>query len=259
MANNSVPVLILSDGFKLNARLCKPSQPKAAVLFVHGICGDLDEIGIFTNLERKLSTLGVMTLRFDFRGHGDSDGEASDASVQAEIRDLIQAMNFLKSEEDFSSIGVIAASFGASIVLLSDVLTASIKTAVFLNPVIDFRRTFLEPVTRWGKENFGREKIESSDSIFLEDCELGKMFIEDLTRYEPKEVLPKWNIPTYIIHGDKDDAVPFSSSKEMAESCADSYLAPMPGTGHGFDNDFKRQIVVDLTVLWIKSRLLDID
>ena len=45
----------------------------------------------------------------------------------------------------------------------------------------------------------------------------------------------------------------------MAESCADSYLAPMPGTGHGFDNDFKRQIVVDLTVLWIKSRLLDID
>lgn len=259
MSNNSVPIKFISDAFQLNARLCKPSKPEAAALFVHGICGDLDEIGIFTNLERKLSGLGVMTLRFDFRGHGDSDGEPSDASVQAEIKDLIQAMNFLKSEENVSSIGVIAASFGASIVLLSDISPTSIKTAVFLNPVIDFERTFLDPITPWGKENFGREKIESSDSILLEDCELGKMFIEDLTRYEPKERLTKWNIPTYIIHGDKDDAVPYLSSKEMAESCANTYLATMPGTGHGFDDDFKRQIVVDLTVLWIKSRLLEID
>lgn len=247
---------IISDSLKLKARICKPLRPKAAVLFAHGLCSNHKEIGIFTKIEKRLIDLGCITLRFDFRGHGESTGKPEDISVMGEMVDLLNAFNLLQNHAKGKPIGLVAASFGASIFLLSDPNALKIDTAVLLNPVVNFKKTFLQPETPWGHEYFGWQRILSGKPIKMEDCMLSSQFVADFAKYEPRKNVPKWDMPIFIIHGDRDEAVPYKTSLELGKLYENITLTTIPGAGHGFDNASNRRVVIELTTLWLSSKLL---
>jgi pimeloyl-ACP methyl ester carboxylesterase len=245
-----------SGPFRLYATLCKPSRPRAGVLFAHGMCSDHKEMGIFTRLERRLVEMGYATMRFDFRSHGESEGRPEDMSIRGEIKDLEGAFSLLAKHVSRSRIALVAASFGASIFALSSRRRLRISTAVLLNPVTDFAKTFLRPVTPWGRQNFGMARISSGRPIQLDECQLGGELVRDLARFEPANRLSRWKIPILLIHGDKDEAVPYSTSRHIAAKYDNIYLSTIPGAGHGFDNWDKRRLVIDLTTQWLSSKLV---
>ena len=58
------------------------------VIMCHGIRGNKDECGAFVNLSQKLLENGYSSFRFDFNGHGESEGKDMEMTITREINDL---------------------------------------------------------------------------------------------------------------------------------------------------------------------------
>jgi alpha/beta superfamily hydrolase len=110
-----------SGGFELVGILHRPDDLKlgerrAAVIALHGFGGTMQGPG-GQNPARMFADLGYVTLRFDFRGCGQSPGERGRLICMEEVEDARNALTFLTSrpEVESSRIAVMGESFGAAV------------------------------------------------------------------------------------------------------------------------------------------------
>lgn len=74
---------------------------------------------VFVNLARLLAQNGYSVLRFDQRGHGDSDGGFEDATVESYLSDISKAVETLHQKTDVQKIGLLGLRLGATIAALA--------------------------------------------------------------------------------------------------------------------------------------------
>ncbi len=87
-------------------------------LLMHGFTGTKTEIHrLFVKLSRALAQRGIASLRFDFRGSGDSDGDFEDMTVRSEIADAQEAIKFLAKQKRVNSrrLAMVGMSMGAAV------------------------------------------------------------------------------------------------------------------------------------------------
>lgn len=226
------------------------------VVLVHGIINDKDEDGNFVKLAKKLNKKGYNVLRFDFRGHGDSEGRSEDVTIAGELADLetsIQKFDELINVRPLRYI-IIASSFGAvSSILYTTANSERIDKIVLWNPVLDFERTFLKAETPWGKTFFnkkGYEELKTKGYITVPETEFrfGKRLIEEFKEIKPYQLLRKLDLPVLTIHGTEDTAVPYSVSKQYGAPNRHSKFIT-----HKCDHSFVgiEDTVIDETVEWV--------
>lgn len=114
-------VSFLSDGLRLKGNLHLPadyqdSMRYPAFIVLHGFIGSKDD----SHAELMASLLaewGYVTLRFDFRGCGQSEGERGYVLCPDQVADAKNALNWLveQPEVDPKRIGLIGHSFGAAV------------------------------------------------------------------------------------------------------------------------------------------------
>src|SRR6266568_7542966 len=87
------------------------------VVFFHGFTGDrMESHWIFVKCARALAKAGIASLRFDFYGSGESEGEFRDASLLGEIADARAAVNFFRWQGiDAERLGMLGLSLGGVI------------------------------------------------------------------------------------------------------------------------------------------------
>jgi uncharacterized protein len=93
-----------------------PSERRAAFLVLHGFGGNCDSAGVLQPT-RVLSELGYVTLRFDMRGCGKSEGEFGRVICLEQVEDVGNALTFVARHPDVdpNRIGVIGSSFGGAV------------------------------------------------------------------------------------------------------------------------------------------------
>lgn len=225
------------------------------VVLTHGIINDKDEDGNFVKLAKKLNQKGYNVLRFDFRGHGDSEGISENVTIAGELVDLetsIQKFDDLINAR--SRYIIVASSFGAvSSILYTAANSERIDKIVLWNPVLDFERTFLRAETPWGKTFFnqkGYEELKKKGFITVPETEFrfGKRLIEEFKEIKPYQLLRKFELPVLTIHGTEDTAVPYSVSKQHGTPNKHSKFI-----SHKCDHSFVgiEDTVIDETVEWI--------
>ena len=102
-----------SDDFRLAGLITLPKKLNGIVLLAHGMMVGKDEYGgLYAELAVRLAQIGFASLRFDFRGHGDSSGTARDISVLNEVLDTKAAYRYLAAHFRLP-IDCVATSFGA--------------------------------------------------------------------------------------------------------------------------------------------------
>lgn len=120
---------IPSDGDGLAARLWTRNSERLAIL-LHGFAGDQhdwdDTIG---PLQAELET-PISVLTFDFRGHGDSDGENRD--LEGMSTDVLAAIAFARSR-GFSEIVLVGASMGGAAAIVAAAEDPSIVGVIALS------------------------------------------------------------------------------------------------------------------------------
>ncbi|NBP72146.1 MAG: alpha/beta fold hydrolase, partial [Alphaproteobacteria bacterium] len=110
-----------SDGLKLEGIVnipdgLKQGEKRPAILVLHGF-GSNKESPSCIWPAREFANWGYVTLRFDMRSCGDSEGERNHINCLEQVEDTKNAITFMQGldEVDAGRIGLIGSSFGAAV------------------------------------------------------------------------------------------------------------------------------------------------
>jgi exosortase A-associated hydrolase 2 len=70
---------------------------------------------VYVTFARELAARGIHVLRFDYMGHGDSEGSFEESNIDTRIRNILDAASFLTSSGGVREIGLLGLRFGATI------------------------------------------------------------------------------------------------------------------------------------------------
>ena len=111
------PVSFESD-VMLRGVLNAPDGAEMAVVFSHGWSGyRCGPHRMFVNAARRFAEAGIASLRFDFRGRGDSAGESAATDLDMMIADLLAAAEFVRSETGIEQIYPLGLCSGGNVAL----------------------------------------------------------------------------------------------------------------------------------------------
>src|SRR6266851_5353923 len=104
------------DGLHLAGILVTPERPaEHTVVLVHGGGVTREEGGFFTRLAAGLGEGGVGSLRFDLRGHGESEGRQEELTLSAILNDIRVALAHVREVTGARRISLLGASFAGGV------------------------------------------------------------------------------------------------------------------------------------------------
>ncbi len=220
------------------------------VVMCHGFTGNRAEAHfLFTKTARALAKAGIATLRFDFRGSGDSEGAFEDMTVNGEISDALRAVEFLagRPEIDVKRIGILGLSLGGCVAACATGRSEQIAATVLWAPVHDpkviaYHRNATERVFPW----------EFTGGLLL-----GEALVRELPTIDPVAELKTARGPVLIVHGSADQTLPVEGSEtyvravESVGGRVERHV--VDGADHTFATVAHERIAIDHTVSWLRD------
>src|SRR6266702_7599236 len=100
------------DLLRLRGTLTLPSSMRGpAVVLVHGGGVTREEGGFFARLASGLADAGLPALRFDFRAHGESEGQGEDLTIAGVLNDIRAAVAHVREMTGSGPVDLIGTSF----------------------------------------------------------------------------------------------------------------------------------------------------
>jgi fermentation-respiration switch protein FrsA (DUF1100 family) len=198
--------LTAEDGVRIHAfYLPPPGEPQWTVLLAHGNGGNVSH-----RLDRALllhSKLRAAVLLFDYRGYGRSEGSPDEEGT---YRDARAAHRWLLEEKRVPADRLVA--FGESLgsaVALDLALARPCRALVLESPFASIpamARAVYPFLPLWP-------------------------FVR--TRYDNESKVPRLAVPLLVLHGDRDEVVPFTQGRRVFEAAPEpKRFYPIPGAGH---------------------------
>lgn len=186
-------------------------------------------------MEKILNESGISTLRFDFFGHGESEGKFEKITVSEAVDDIQNAIQFLK-ESSYKKIGLAGSSFSGIASLLTASKTDELYVLALKSPVSDYMgliiaRANQEEIKTWREEGF--IDITGAND---EKLKLNYSFFEDSQKLNGFESAKKIKIPVLIVHGNKDEIVPIKQSIKTSSLIKNCRLEIIEGGDHLYSN-----------------------
>jgi len=200
------------DGLTLTAaRVPSPERGAQTIVFFHGNGESAAENIDFAG---ELARLGFHVVLAEYRGYGREPGTASETGVYLDAKAVIEACGvpsrelILVGRSLGTGVAVEMASrgIGARLVLVSPFTSIAEVAARFLGP-------------------------------------LAALAITD--RFDSASKIAKVKVPVVVLHGDRDEIVPFALGKKLAEM-AKAKLVPIRGHGHNDLWELAEQIAAAL-------------
>ncbi|MGW4411906.1 alpha/beta hydrolase family protein [Nonomuraea sp. NPDC004702] len=242
------------DGDSIAMVYASPQHAHARnlVLMLHGGPGGQKDgpEGLYSNLARAIGRKGIASLRFDFRGVGESSGHYRDMTISRQVFEY-EAVWTLARSLGFDRVGVIGESYGATIVLRSTV--ANPNAVCLLWPAIYFLDVTFAPFVTPEKMDIARR-----DGFTVEDGEqLGLGFLEEVFAIENVEDgVRHLKAPTLLIHGTADGEVPVRQSERAYELLSEpKRLITVEGGDHCLRRSRERDLVSNEVVQWLDQHL----
>lgn len=239
----------------------EPSSPSLVVL-THGIFTDRDEGDRFVRLASRLCEAGFDVARFDFRGHGSSPFSSERFTVSGAMTDYLAVIRW--AGQGWTNIAVIGSSFGGSIVLLERLLPlkADLFGVVLLNPVVDYRGTFLQPEFEWAKGLFSEKNQKRILKRGCAEIQSGfkacQALLVELATMEPWRGAGAIDASAVVYHGDADNKVPLGLTLARLAAMRDISMEVIEEGDHAFTDPEKEQLVHGRAVEWLRCRSREI-
>ncbi|WP_233225334.1 alpha/beta hydrolase [Nocardia sp. MDA0666] len=242
MALTSTTIKVRSlDGLHLAATLVAPDHTAGrAVVMVHGGGVTRDEGGFFTRLAAGLAEAGVTSLRFDLRGHGESQGRQEELTLATILNDIRVNLAYLRDVVGAREVGLLGASFGGGVcAYYAAKRPEDIDRLVLLNPQFDYKWRTIDSRDYWTNDVISDERAaelnETGAVQFTPTLKHGRPLLNEVFWLKPNEVLGEITMPTLIVHGNADTLVPISGSREaVSKFTAPVELIEIEGSQHGF-------------------------
>jgi pimeloyl-ACP methyl ester carboxylesterase len=194
-----------------------PGRPGGAdVVFLHGL-GSQRGGEKALHLERWCANRGHGCIRFDFRGHGDSDGAIVDMTLSRLLADLRAVLAWRRREFPAARRTVLVGSSLGGLVSAwyAALHPGRIDGLLLLAPAFRLVERYLERLGAAGAERWRTVGVHRFEGSWF-DFELSHEIVRDAARYPHAELVARTRGPVRILHGDRDDTVPIDSSVEFA-------------------------------------------
>lgn len=229
------------DGLRLTGTLVTPEHPSDhAVVFIHGGGVTRDEGGFFTRLADGLAEAGLASLRFDLRGHGESDGRQEDRTLTEHLNDITAAIEHAMEATDARRVSLLGTSFGGGLVAYyAAERREELHRLVLLNPQLNYKDRYIDQKPHWQHDRLDNEaSARPQRDGYLDHSPTvrhGQAFLNEVFWIRPNEVLGEIAAPTLIVHGTKDTFVSIESSRTAARQLTCEHrLVEIDGAQHGF-------------------------
>lgn len=229
------------DGLHLMGTLVTPgSAATQAVVLVHGGGVTREEGGFFTRLADGLAASGVASLRFDLRGHGESEGRQEDLTLSAILNDIRVVIAHVRDSLGVEDVTLLGASFGGGIcAYFAAQRPDDVSRLVLFNPQLDYKKRTIDSRSYWENDYLQDEAARqlATDGFlqFTPTLKHGRPIFNEVFWLRPHEALGDVQAPTLIVHGTKDTLVPIESSRTaVARFGGPCELVEIDGSQHGF-------------------------
>ena len=255
-------VFIDGDHGRLKALIQKPELQQGEkcpmVIFCHGFSGTKDG-PMFELIADTLQAHGIASIRFDFNGHGESEGEFKDMTVPNEIVDARKVVEYVSDLRYVSSLAIVGHSQGGVVAAmtagqLSEELGESpFKAVALMAPAAVLRDDAIRGST------MGKQYDPFDPGEYVElwgGLKLGGQYIRTAFSLPIYETAAKYQGPALIIHGNADRVVPYTYGERFHQIWPKSELVIQEYFDHGFSQNIYRttDIVSEYLIKQLKSK-----
>ena len=231
--------------------------PHPAVVLCHGFTGQrLETHFLFVKTSRALEQAGIASLRFDFRGSGESEGEFRDMTVETEVSDALGAVDEACSlaEVDEARVGILGLSLGGFVAACVTGFEKRVKSTVLWSAVASLPETIGR---RLDEER--RRLLAKQGFVDVGGHALGKAFVDRMEALDPLTLVGKSSNPVLIVHGTADESVPLTHAERYEAHARHGRRRVEKFILEGADHTYARldheRLVIDRAVDWFKETL----
>jgi len=254
------PIQFRNHGQVISAMLHLPghsSKRVPGVLLCHGFTGQkIETHRLFVTMSRELERRGIASLRFDFRGSGESEGGFDEMTVGGEISDAQVAFRRLLLHRRIAPkrVGVLGLSLGGCVAACLAGRESRIASLCLWSAVADPAELLLSKMSPDEKRILRRKGYLDRAGM-----PVGRAFFEGLPSIHPLADVARSECPAFVVHGTQDQAVPLDHARRYLEA-----LKPRPapvqklfinGADHVFSTVKWTKRVVAKTADWFARTL----
>ena len=189
----------------------------------------------YVRLEKIFNLKKYSTFRFDFFGHGESEGKFEEITVSEAVNDVKCAIRFVK-DSGYTKIGLIGSSFGG----LASIITAGQSEDIYVlalkSPISDYMGLLVArdqdlDIKKWKEK--GSIAVKGVDG---QNLRLNYSFFEDAQRVDGYQSAKNIKVRTLLVHGNCDQTVPLDQSRKAARLIPDCRLEIIEGADHTYSD-----------------------
>ncbi|MCR4813113.1 MAG: alpha/beta hydrolase [Bacteroidales bacterium] len=242
--------ITLPKGFDTSTSRCP------MVILMHGIFSSKDFIPM-PSIAMGLAAEGIASIRFDFDGHGRSDGRMQDMTIEKELADAKAVWDYVLTLGYVSRIGLLGHSQGGVIAsMMAGMLANEGGGAAPSGVVLIAPGTVIKEACRGGK--FFNARFDPHNPPEYIRCwgmmKLGREYLLTTQELDIYGTASTYKGPVLILHGDKDRIVPMWCSEKFLNTFGErATIEVVAGENHMITN--RRKTIVALTVGFFKKVL----
>ena len=220
----------------------QPGEKCPMVVFCHGFSGR-KEGPLFELVADTLQAHGIASIRFDFNGHGESEGEFVDMTVPNEIEDAKKVVEYVSNLSYVSGLAIAGHSQGGVVAsmlagkLSEELGKPAFKAVALMAPAAVLRDDAIRGST------MGKQYDPFNPGEYVElwgGLKLGAEFIRTAFSLPIYETAAKYQGSALIIHGNADRVVPYTYGERFHEIWPNSELVIQEYYDHGFTQNMYR-------------------
>ena len=257
----SETVFIDGDHGRLKALIQKPELQQGKqcpmVVFCHGFNGS-KEGPLFELIADTLQAHGIASIRFDFNGHGESEGEFKDMTVPNEIEDAKKVVAYVRDLRYVSSLAIVGHSQGGVVAsmtagqLSEELGEPAFQAVALMAPAAVLR----DDAIRGSVMGAQFDPFDPGEYVDLwGSLKLGAKYIRTAFSLPIYETAVKYQGPALIIHGNGDRVVPYTYGERFHQIWPKSELVIQEYYDHVFTQNVYRttDIVSDYLIKQLKK------
>lgn len=206
-------------------------------ILMHGFTANRNT-ALLKQIADNLRNENVASVRFDFNGHGESDGNFEDMTVVNEIEDGKAILDYVRTDPHVRNIFLIGHSQGGVVAsMLAGLYPDVIKKVVLMAPAAQLKDDALAGNTQGATYN--PDHIPTT--VPFKNKKLGGFYLRTAQVLPIYEISQRYSGPASIIVGSNDQVVDPKYAKKYDEVYENSELHVIDGGDHSFTNEFKDQ------------------
>lgn len=228
------------DGLILRGELVLPEKDSYDIaILMHGFTGNRNG-ELLTGLADTLLKKGVSSVRFDFNGHGESDGKLEEMTMFNELADAKAILDYVRALKNVRNIYLVGHSQGGVVAsMIAGYYPEFFKKVVLMAPAA----TLKDDAIKGECQGTSYDPVRIPDKIIVNGNTISGFYFRIAQTLPIYEVASRYTGEVLMLHGDCDTIVDKIASERYHDVYQNGHLHIVKGGDHGFGPRMQQEAI----------------